>query len=59
MQTNLIFKKRLPLRLFLKKSTPAPLVFSKFVKTPAGVHSGSCTPLVSVYLMTLITMAWS
>jgi len=34
-----------PLRPFLKKSTPAPLLFSKIVKTPVGVYSGSCTPL--------------
>ena len=32
-----------PLRLFVKKkTTPAPLLLSKFIKTPAGVHS--CTP---------------
>jgi len=26
-------------RLFVKKSTPAPLLFGKFIKTPAEVHS--------------------
>jgi len=35
-----------PCRPFFKKLTMALLLFSKFVKTPARVHSGSCTPLV-------------
>jgi len=26
-------------RLFVNKSTPAPLLFWKFIKTPAGFHS--------------------
>ena len=44
-QTNLILTKWLRLRPFLKKSTPAPLLFSKFVKTPAGVHSDTPAPV--------------
>jgi len=35
-----------PLRPFLKKSTPAPLPLSKFVKTPAGVHSDTPDPVL-------------
>ena len=34
-----------PLRPFPKKSTPAPLLFSKFVKTSAGVHSDTPAPV--------------
>jgi len=46
MQTNLIFKNRLRLHSgpSLKKSIPAPLLFSKFVKTRAGVHSDTPAP---------------
>jgi len=42
-QTNLLLQNWL--RPFLTKSTPGPLLFSKIVKTPAGVDSDSCTPL--------------
>ena len=53
MQTNLIFKKQLRLHsnsgLSIKKSTPAPLLFSKFVKTPAGVHSDTPAPVHLCY----------
>ena len=28
----------LQLRIFVKKSTPAPVLFWKFLKTPTGVH---------------------
>jgi len=48
-QSNLIFKKWLRLQSSsgpsLKKSTPAPLLFSKFVKTLAGVHSDTPAPV--------------
>jgi len=41
-QSNLLLKNWL--RPFLKKSTPGPLLFSKIVKTPAGVHSDTAAP---------------
>jgi len=38
-----MFKKRL--RVFVKKTTPAPLLLSKFIRTPAGVHFYTPAPV--------------
>jgi len=44
-QSNLLSKTWLRLRPVLKKSTPAPLLFSKIVKTQAGVYSDTPAPV--------------
>ena len=46
-QSNLLLKNWLRLHSgpSLKKSTPAPLLFSKIFKTPAGVHSDTPAPI--------------
>jgi len=46
-QTNLLLKNWLRLHSdpSLEKSTPAPLLFSKIVKTPSGVHSDTPAPV--------------
>jgi len=45
-QSNLLLKNWLRLHSgpSLKKSTPAPLLLSKIVKTPVGVHSDTPAP---------------
>jgi len=40
-----LLKKRLRLWLFVKKSTPAPALFWKFITAPAGVHSYTPAPV--------------
>ena len=46
-QSNLLLKNWLRLHSghYLKKSTPPPLLFSKIVKTPAGVYSDTPAPV--------------
>ena len=44
-QSNLLLKTWLRLRPFLNRTTPAPLLFSKIVKTPVGVHSDTPAPV--------------
>ena len=46
-QSNLLLKNwiRIPFGPSFKKSTPAPLLFSKIVKTPAGVGSDTPAPV--------------
>ena len=51
-----------PLRLrpFLKQSTPAPPLFSKFVKFPAGVHGDTPAPVrdgVTLFRLRLLFLA--
>jgi len=40
----------LRLWLFVKNSTPTPLLLSKFIKTPAGFHSYNPAPVHHWYL---------
>jgi len=56
-QTNLLLKNLLRLHSgpSLEKSTPAPLLFSKIIKTPAGVYSDTPAP---VHLWCLVVFVW-
>jgi len=37
-----------PNRIFVKKSTPAPLLFLKFIKTPLGIHSYTPAEMITI-----------
>ena len=59
-QTNLLLKNWLWLHSgsgpSLEKSTPAPLLFSKIIKTPAGVYSDTPAPVHLWYAVDVVLM---
>jgi len=42
----------------MKKSTPAPLLFSEFIKTPAGVHSYTPPPVHHWFKANIAAWKW-